>query len=259
MAFVGLALTGIESPAPFTGDYEAALVALQSRLERLQLSQIAHGRRAIIVFEGWEGSGKGGALRRLSAAWDACHFVAHSVRGGVFDDGERHWLTPYWAVLPRPGHSAIFHRSWYRRLVDLKATGELDEAKWERALDEANEFEAQQADSGVLVVKLFFDVPAHIQAERLHARCEDQWRRFTLHPDDLRSHSAREGYVAAWRDVFENTDTRWAPWRFIDGSDKRSARIAALSAIAEAFEKTMPAEPPERDDKIVVLAQERYA
>jgi AMP-polyphosphate phosphotransferase len=256
---VGISLTDLERSAPFDGDYHARLSALQNRLAQLQLAQIVHGRRAIILFEGWEGAGKKAALKRLTAAWDPCHFAVHAVRHEDIGRSERHWLSNYWSKLPAAGETMIFYRSWYRSIVDARALGELDDKKWWRSLDEINEFEAQQADHGTLLIKLFFHVSAEVQRERLHERGEHPWRRWTLSADDLRSNAAREGYLGAWHEMFDQTDTRWAPWRAISGEDKRVSRLAALEAVADAFEKAIPLEPPARDETVVLLAQEKYA
>lgn len=255
---VGMLLARGERTAPFAGDYHAALTALQQELSRLQFAQIVHGRRAIILFEGWEGAGKLAALRRLTAAWDPCHFRTWCVRQGEFGDSARHWLAPYWTRLPDAGETAIYFRSWYNGLINARALGEIDEKQLLRAFDQVNEFEAQQTEDGTLLVKLFFDVSAEAQAQRLHERASHPWRRFSVSPDDLRSHSARDGYQAAWEEMFGQSDTRWAPWRVIDGTDKRSGRIAALTAVAQAFRKAMPTEPPASDDKLAMLAQERF-
>ena len=195
---MGISLTDVERGPPFQGDYHARLRELRDRLAKLQLAQIVHGRRAIILFEGWEGAGKKAALKRMAAAWDPCHFAVHAVDREDLGQTDRHWLSRYWSNLPAAGETVIFYRSWYRSIVDARALGELDDKKWWRSLDEINEFEAQQADHGTLLVKLFFHVSAEVQAERLHERGEHPWRRWTLSPDDLRSNSAREGYLAAW-------------------------------------------------------------
>lgn len=247
-----------ERASAFAGDYHAALDRLQKRLADLQFAQIVHGKRAIVVFEGWEGAGKLAALRRLTARWDPCHFRTWSVRSGEFRDSGQHWLTPYWTRLPEPGQTILYFRSWYSDIVRSRALGEIKGKPFLRALDQINEFESQQAEHGTLLVKLFFDVSADVQAERLRERATHPWRKFSLEPEDLRSHSAREGYREAWDEMFVHCDTRWAPWRLIDGSDKRSGRIAALTAVSEAFEKAIPAEPPAADDTIVLLAQEKF-
>lgn len=248
----------IEREAPFAGDYHAQRDALQKTLAQLQFAQIVHKKRAIVLFEGWEGAGKLAALRRVTARWDPCHFRTWCIRQDEFRETGKHWLTPYWVRLPEAGDSALYFRSWYNAIVRARALGELTDKKFFRALDEINEFEAQQAEHGTLLVKLFFNVSAEVQAERLHERASHPWRKFRMEPEDLLGHSAREGYQAAWDEMFKQCDTRWAPWRIIEGNDKRSCRIAALSAVANAFEKAMPSEPPREDEQIAILARQRF-
>ena len=155
-----------------TGELDAELAALREHLADLQLPQIAHGRRAVILFEGLEGAGKLQALRQLAAAFDPCHFAVHPI---VFDRrraAEGHWLARFWRDLPGAGDTAIFFRSWYHRVLDDRILGRTDEAAVARAFDEINEFEAQQRDYGTLIVKLYFDVSAEVQEQRLAASAE---------------------------------------------------------------------------------------
>jgi polyphosphate kinase 2 (PPK2 family) len=248
----------VEREAPFAGDYAAERDALQKKLAQLQFAQIVHKKRAIVLFEGWEGAGKLAALRRVTARWDPCHFRTWCVRQDEFRETGQHWLTPYWVRLPEGGDTALYFRSWYNEIVRARALGEMTDKKFFRALDEINEFEAQQAEHGTLLVKLFFNVSPEVQAERLHERASHPWRKFSLEPEDLRGHSARDRYQAAWDEMFEHCDTRWAPWRVIDGNDKRASRIAALTAVANAFEKAMPSEPPAEDERVAILARQRF-
>jgi len=255
---VPIDLTKFERGEPFAGDYHATLRALQDRLSLLQLAQIVHRKRAIILFEGWEGAGKKSALKRLAAAWDPCHFATHQVGGSASDDGDRHWLARYWARLPQAGCTTLFYRSWYRKVVDDRALGRGKAKDWARAYDEINEFESQQRDHGTLIVKLFFHVSAAVQDERLRERGDDPWRKWLIEHEDLRSLTAREGYLAAWQDTFAHTDTRWAPWHVIDANDPHAAYIAALTAIVESLEKAIPLEPPADGDNVVMLAQQKF-
>jgi len=248
----------VEREAPFAGDYAAERDALQKKLAQLQFAQIVHKKRAIVLFEGWEGAGKLAALRRVTARWDPCHFRTWCVRQDEFRETGQHWLTPYWVRLPEGGDTALYFRSWYNRIVRARALGEMADKKFFRALDEINEFEAQQAEHGTLLVKLFLNVSAEVQAERLHERASHPWRKFSLEPEDLRGHSARDRYQAAWDEMFEHCDTRWAPWQVIDGNDKRACRIAALTAVANAFEKAMPSEPPAEYERVAILARQRF-
>lgn len=223
-------------------DYAAALTALRDHLSELQLPQIVHRRRAIVLFEGPDGSGKRAALRQLAAAFDPCHYAVHWTRRERREAAEGHWLARFWRQLPAAGHTSIFYRSWYRRVLDERIHGEVDQKTVARAFDEINEFEAQQRDYGTLILKLYFDVGPEVQDERLKERAEDPWLRMIRSDAPVRV--SDPAYGEALKDLRKHSDTRWSPWRMIDGNDEEAATIAALSAIADAWAETMPAEPP---------------
>lgn len=223
-------------------DHDAALAALRDHLSDLQLPQVVHGRRAIILFEGPDGAGKKQALRQLAAAFDPCHYAVHCTRRERREASEGHWLARFWRQLPAAGDTSIFYRSWYRRVLDDRLHGHVDERTVARAFDEINEFEAQQRDYGTLILKLFFDVSADVQEARLKERSDDPWLRMLRSDPPVRV--SDPAYAEALNDLRKNSDTRWSPWRVIDGDDEGSAAIAALSAIADAWAEAMPAEPP---------------
>jgi polyphosphate kinase 2 (PPK2 family) len=220
---------------------DSALSALRDRLRELQLPQIVYGRRAIILFEGPEGSGKKAALSQLAAAFDSCHFAVHRCSYDRREASHGHWLARFWAQLPGAGNTAIFFRSWYRRVLDDRLLGQIDEEGVPRAFDEINEFEAQQRDYGTLIVKLYFDVGAEVQRQRLDERAANPWRQ------PRRNEPVSVGdpaYAKAFAELQANSDTRWSPWKVIDANDEQRATLAALEAIAEAWSKAMPLEPP---------------
>jgi len=223
-------------------DHGAALAALRDHLSELQLPQIVHGRRAIILFEGPEGAGKKHALKQLSAAFDPCHYAVHCTRHDRREASEGHWLARFWRQLPGAGDTAIFFRSWYRRVLDDRILGHVDGKALARAFDEINEFEAQQRDYGTLIVKLYFDVVAEVQEARLAERAQDPWRQVQRRADPIKVADA--AYSETLSDLRKNSDTRWSPWRMIDGNDEEAAALAALSAVADAWADAMPSEPP---------------
>jgi polyphosphate kinase 2 (PPK2 family) len=212
----------------------SALAALRDHLGELQLPQIAHGRRAIILFEGPEGAGKKHALKQLAMALDPCHFVVHLTDYDRREASEGHWLARFWRQLPPAGHTSIFFRSWYRRALDDRVLGRTPEESLPRVFDEINEFEAQQRDYGTLLVKLYFDVSADVQEWRVADRRLAPWQANTgdefIRADD-------PAWQRALDELRANTDTRWSPWRTIDGDDEEQATLAALEAIAEALSK----------------------
>lgn len=244
-------LTEFERGTPFTGDPTEALTALQDRLARLHLAQVVHRKRTIILFEGWTGSGTRAALRKLMGAVDPTHVRVVSVAGADEADDDRHWLAPFWGRLPAAGDMSIFHRSWYRRIVEERVDGKIDDKRWARAGDEINEFEAQQRDHGTLLIKLFFHVTAERQAENLREWQEDPWRRHLLSPEAVAGVTMRERNLEVLHEIFEHTDTRWAPWKIIDGNNETSGGLAALTIIADAMQKAIPAEPPAIGETII--------
>lgn len=222
-------------------DPALALAVLRDQLGDLQLPQIAHGRRAIILFEGPEGSAKKAALRQLCAAFDPCHCAVHHSGYDRREASHGHWLARFWAQLPSAGNTAIFFHSWYRRVLDDRLLGRVDEESLPRAFDEINEFEAQQRDYGTLIVKLYFDVSAEVQRQRLNQRIASPWHR-PGHDEPVSV--ADPGYAKALHELRKNSDTRWSPWKVIDANDERRSTLAALEAIADAWSKAMPLEPP---------------
>src|SRR4051794_2324007 len=112
-----------------------ALAALRQRLSALQLPQIVHRRRAIILLEGPDGAGKKAALREIASAFDPCHYTVHTIGYDRRQAADGHWLARFWRALPSSGDTAIFYRSWYRRVLDDRILGRTDEAALTRAFD----------------------------------------------------------------------------------------------------------------------------
>ena len=244
-------LTLFERGEPFAGDADAELAALQDRLSRLQLSQIVHRRRAIILFEGWMGAGKRAVLKRLVGSLDPTYVSVVKVAGSAEADEERHWLARFWSSLPAGSEITIFYRSWYRLIVEQQVLGQMDDKRWARAIDEINEFEAQQRDHGTMITKLFFHVTAERQAASLLARQEDPWLRHMRDFQPIVGPTNRDRVHGVFQDLFAHTNTRWAPWTVIDANDATAGCIAALTAIADQMEKAMPSEPPEMGETVV--------
>ena len=213
---------------------------LRARLARAQLAQVAHGRRMIILFEGPDGAGKKAALRELAATLDPCHLAVHCVHRERRASADGHWLARFWRQLPAAGQTVMFLRSWYRRVLDERLSGEVEGKLLARAFDEINEFEAQQRDYGTLLVKLYFTADPAVQAQRLALRAHDPWYADSAVELD----STNPGYNQALEDLRDNSDTRWSPWTFIDGSDPSAAAGSALAAVLAACETAIPLEPP---------------
>ena len=250
-----LNLSDFEHGEDYPGDYDADLAALQDRLARIQVAHIVHKRRAIIALEGWDAAGKGGIIQRLTARWDPRYFAVWPIGAPTAEEKDRHFLWRFWQRLPLSGDVAVFDRSWYGRVLVERVEGFASEAEWRRAYDEINEFEAQQRDCDTTLVKLFVHITQHTQDKRLKKRFEDPWKRWKTGAEDYRNRAKRPAYLGAIDEMFRMTDTRWAPWTVIDGNDKKSARIAALTAIADQLEARVPMDPPPPDPTLEAIVR----
>jgi polyphosphate kinase 2 (PPK2 family) len=251
-------LSDFEAGKKYDGDYKDDLETLQERLARALVACIVHKKSALIVCEGWDASGKGGAIQRLTAKWDPRAFQVWPIKAPTEEEKARHFLWRFWTKLPAAGEIAVFDRSWYGRVLVERVEGFAAEADWRRAYDEINEFEAEQHFNGSAIVKLFLHVTAEEQDERLKARLADPWKRWKVGAEDFRNRARRDDYLSAVTEMFERTDTRWAPWTVIDGNNKKSARIAALTAVADSLEAAAPAKPPELPAEIEALARHAF-
>ena len=251
-------LRDFERGKKYEGDYSADLAALQERLARIQVAHIVHRRRSIILIEGWDASGKGGVIRRMVAQWDPRYFEVWPISAPTQEEKDRHFLWRFWQKIPGQGSIAVFDRTWYGRVLVERVEGFCAEQEWKRAYDEINEFEAQQIDSGTHLVKLFMHVTQKEQDERLADRLSTPWKRWKTGLEDYRNRARRDDYLSAMHDMFRQTDTRWAPWQVIDGNNKKAARIAALTYVAERLEAAVPMEMPEADPEVVKLAKDAF-
>jgi polyphosphate kinase 2 (PPK2 family) len=251
-------LANYEAGTPFKGDYGDTLDALQERLARILVAHVVHRKRAVILFEGWDAAGKGGAIQRLTSKWDPRHFTVWPIGEPTAEEKARHFLWRFWSRLPGKGEIAIFDRSWYGRVLVERAEGFATEAEWRRAYDEINEFEAQQIDDGTTIVKLFLHVTQQEQDERLKWRLDHPWKRLKVTAEDFRNREKRPAYLDAIKDMFANTDTRWAPWAAIDGNNKKAARIACLTVIADRLEQAVPMVPPEQSPEVAEIAKKAF-
>ncbi len=240
------------------GDYAVELVALQNRLTRIQAAYIMHKRSAIIAFEGWDASGKGGVIQRLTAGLDPRYYQVWPIAAPTREERERHFLWRFWTRLPARGEINVFDRTWYGRVLVERVEGFATEVEWKRAYDEINEFEAQQKDDGVTIVKLFLHTTQATQDKRFHDRLADPWKQWKTGADDYRNRARRADYLNAYRDMFERTDTRWAPWKVIDANNKKSARIAAGNYVADRLEAAVDMTPVAADPAVAALAKAAF-
>lgn len=251
-------LSDYETGAKIGGDYHDALAAVQKRLAQIQAAFIIERARAVVIFEGWDAAGKGGAIQRMTAELDPRHFKVHPISAPTTEECERHFLWRFWTKLPGRGDIAIFDRSWYGRVLVERVERLASEADWRRAYREINEFEAQQVESGTAVIKLFLHTTQAEQDRRLAQRLDHPWKRWKTGAEDFRNRARRADYLEAIHEMFERTDTAAAPWRVIDADNKKAARIAALEHVASQLEAHVEMTPPPLDPEVAALAEAAF-
>ena len=255
---MAIKLKDYEKGVDFDGNFDKALEKLQKRLEKIQTAHIVHGKRSVVMLEGWDAAGKGGVIKRMSSLLDPRYYQVWPISAPNEQERGHHFLWRFWTRLPADRNIAIFDRSWYGRVLVERVEGFCSERDWKRGYDEINEFEAQQVDSGTAIVKVFIHITQKEQDKQLAQRLDEPWKRWKTGADDYRNRGKRDDYLAAMHEMFERTNTRWAPWHVIDGNDRKSGRIAALTCIADALESHVPMVPPALDEAVATLAHDAF-
>lgn len=205
------------------------------------------GPPVCLVFEGWDASGKGGAIKRLTAALDPRHVRYASYAAPTPDEKRHHYLHRFAPALPGWGGMSVVDRSWYGRVLVERVEGFATEEQWRRAYDEINGFEHTLADDGMIIGKFWLEVSEAEQLERFEARAKDPLKAYKLTGEDWRNRKQRAAYEGAVDDMLERTDTEWAPWVVVEGDSKKWARVKVLEqaiAIIEQGLRSRGFEPP---------------
>lgn len=210
-------------------EYEAELERLQIELVKLQEWVKATGQRVVVLFEGRDAAGKGGAIKRIAAATNPR--VVRIVALGTPSDREKSqwYFQRYVAELPAAGEIVLFDRSWYNRAGVERVMGFATEAEVEEFLHSVPIFEDMVIRSGIVLVKYWFSVSDEEQERRFQGRIDSPLKRWKLSPMDLESRARWEDYSHAKDNMFAATDTERSPWWVVDGEDKRSARLNCIS------------------------------
>jgi polyphosphate:AMP phosphotransferase len=220
-------------------DYEPQLLHWQGHLARLTRHKRFADVPVVLLFEGQDAAGKGGAIRRLTHALDARLFRAVPVSAPTDEELARPYLWRFWRRLPKAGRIAIFDRSWYGRVLVERIEGYAGPAQWQRAYTEINQFEKQLVDSGALVLKFWLGITKDEQLERFNERRTSPFKSFKITPEDWRNRKRWDDYVQAADDMFARTSTAYCPWDVIPANDKHHARIAVLKHVVQALEKRL--------------------
>lgn len=248
-------LDGLDLTLRLSKAEEAARVAAaQRRLLHLRLvlgGQLADGKLGppvLVVFEGWDASGKGGAIKRLVGHLDPRHVRVAQFAAPTPDEKRHHFLARFYEKLPGWGGMAVFDRSWYGRVLVERVDGFAMPEQWERGYDEIVQFERSLALEGTVLVKFWMHISEDEQLRRFESRRDDPLRSWKLTPDDWHNRTKRPEYEAAVAEMLVRTEHPLAPWVLVEAENKRFARVKVLETTIARIEEGMRrhgVEPPD--------------
>jgi polyphosphate kinase 2 (PPK2 family) len=204
---------------------------LQLKMLRVQQGIWHEQVRAVIVFEGFDAAGKGGAIRRLVEKLDPRGFRVHPIGPPLESEKGEHYLQRFWSALPSPGTIAIFDRSWYGRLLVERVENLTPRRRLNEAYDEIVEFERLLLADGIDLVKIFLAIDKDEQLKRFEDRLRDPYKQWKLTEADVLARSKWKSYVKATDQMFRSTHSAKAPWHLVPANDKHYARTATLRLV----------------------------
>jgi len=225
--------------------YQERLKQLQKKISDLQNACYHNGHRVVIVLEGWDASGKGGAIRRLTERLDPRSYRVHPIGKPDGRETQEHYLQRFWRRLPANGLIAIFDRSWYGRVLVERVEGFASKAAWRRAYDEIRGFEQLLTNDGMVLIKLMMHISQDEQLRRYSERLNNPKKHWKLTDDDLRNRSQANAYAEAYEDMLNMTHTGDAPWNVIAAEYKWFARTAVIDTVCAAIEKSIDTRIPQ--------------
>lgn len=215
--------------------YQERLAPLQHTLGRRFRDLKKRQQSMVLVFEGMDASGKGGAIRRIIQALDARFYHVVQTAAPTQEELSRPYLWRFWRQLPRWGHLTIFDRSWYGRVLVERLEGFCSTSDWQRAFSEINAFEEQLVRNGTILLKFWLTTTPEEQLKRFEAREASGYKRYKMTEEDWRNREKWNAYQAVTCEMISRCSTDLAPWTLVEGEDKFFARIKVLQKVVDTL------------------------
>jgi polyphosphate kinase 2 (PPK2 family) len=221
--------------------YKELKKVYQKELEGLQFDLFRQGRPAVIVFEGWDASGKGGNIRRLAQIFNPRLYKV--IPTGVPSDVElaHHYLWRFYRHIPEAGKITIFDRSWYGRVLVERVEGFCSDQEWRRAYGEIRELEEVLANNGTIIIKFWLHMDRDEQLRRFRERENTPNKQWKITPDDWKNREKWDLYEEAVDEMLQRTSTSYAPWTIVESNDKFHSRVKVLQTVAEVLKRELNA------------------
>lgn len=218
-------------------DYKKRIKTLQTRLNDLIWDAYRNNRSTVLVFEGWDAGGKGGAIRRITQAIDARLYRVVPIAAPSDEEAAHHYLWRFWRHIPRAGRLTVFDRSWYGRVLVERVEGFAQPQEWQRAFHEINEFEEQLAMQDATILKFWLHISPEEQLRRFKEREQTPYKAHKITAEDWRNRDKWDDYKSAVNEMIFRTSNNYAPWHLVPGDDKKYARVFVLEKLCAALEK----------------------
>jgi polyphosphate kinase 2 (PPK2 family) len=215
------------------GEYHREIEKHQAELGFLSYQVYRLKRPVAILFEGWDASGKGGAIKRLTEALDPRGYIVWPIAAPAGEDREHHYLYRFWRRLPEKGQIAIFDRTWYGRVLVERVEQFTSVSAWKRSYNEINQFERNLVDFGTVVIKFWLQISKEEQLKRFNERKAIHYKQWKITDDDWRNRSKWDAYRAAVEEMLQKTNSFYAPWSIVPANDKLYARAHVLKTVVE--------------------------
>ncbi len=216
--------------------YQKELKAGQKKIRLLQYELYRQRLPVVLIFEGWDAGGKGGAIKRLTANLDPRGYMVYPTAAPNDTERKHHYLWRFWRDMPKDGHLGIWDRSWYGRLMVEPIEGLLSAEAFNRSYREINEFEKQMIDAGAVVLKFWLQIDQEEQAKRFEERQENPDKGWKITAEDWRNREKWDLYEMAVNKMLLKTSTRSAPWIVVEANDKYYARVKVLKEVIKKLE-----------------------
>jgi len=220
-------------------EYKSKLKEYQQRIREIQHEIYTKRIPVMICYEGWDASGKGGNIKRLTENLDprAYEVIPVGVPTGL--ENSHHYLWRFWNKVPKTGHINIFDRTWYGRVLVEKIEGFCSEEEWKRSYNEINDMEKQLTNFGVVLIKFWMHIDKDEQLRRFQERESTPSKNWKITEDDWRNRDKWGQYQESANEMLLRTSTTYAPWTIVEANDKHYARLKVLKTVIDAIEKKL--------------------
>ncbi|GAB5551047.1 MAG: hypothetical protein Sapg2KO_06380 [Saprospiraceae bacterium] len=215
--------------------YTTAIRKEQEKLIQLQQWVIENDQKVVILFEGRDAAGKGGAIQKITEYINPRHFRVVALNIPSEDESKQWFFQRYIKKLPKPGEIVFFDRSWYNRAVVEPVNDFCTKAQYKTFMSQVNEFEKMLVQSNTHLIKLYFSIDEKEQARRFEAIKKNPLTRWEMSAVDEQAQALWDKYTKFEKRMFEHTNTEGAPWVIIDGNNKDKARLEAIEYILKVI------------------------